>query len=138
MKTTEKTVNALFGAPVVAYRRISEAGQKFAGVASSEFDSWAKEGTKVRKQINKNPIVSEINTRVDLDNVSDRVGKLRHQIEDTLGTWREGFRPEKNTDTKPAKKSSTKPAAKKATAKKATSTTKAHNVEVEGDETIDG
>jgi len=137
MKTAEKTVNAIFGAPVVAYRRLSEAGHKFVGVATSEFDAWAKEGTKVRKQINKNPIVSEINTRVDLDNVSDRVGKLRHQIEDTLGTWREGFRPEKSKAAKTTKKSPAKSVAKKATAKKPTTTTKARKVEVEADETAD-
>lgn len=141
MKTSEKAVNAMFGAPVVAYKRLGEARSKFVDMATAEFDAWNKEGTKVRKKINKNPIVSEINTRVDLDNVGDKVGKLRDQMEEMLTNWREGFRPEKKKTggRKPAKKAPAKKAAaksattKKATAKKSTAAkaAPAEKIEVE-------
>lgn len=141
MKTSEKAVNAMFGAPVVAYKRLGEARSKLVDMATTEFEAWSKEGTKVRKKINKNPIVSEINTRVDLDNVGDRVGKLRHQMEEMLTNWREGFRPEekksggrKPAGKAPAKKAAAKrPTAKKSTAKKpaATKSTPAEKIEVE-------
>jgi hypothetical protein len=75
-------------------------------------------------------VVDEFASRVDFDQVSTQVNKLRDQLEDLLATWRSSFRPEKlptikaeassdgvKFETIPAKK----PAARKSTAAKKTS-----------------
>jgi hypothetical protein len=93
-------------------------------------DKWASEGEKVWNRLSDAKVVDEFASRVDFDQVSTQVNKLRDQLEDLLATWRSSFRPEKlptikaeassdgvKFETIPAKK----PAARKSTAAKKTS-----------------
>jgi DNA-binding protein HU-beta len=144
---------ATVGAPVVAARKIGERVEEiraslnkeadsFTKTASKKLEVWADEGQKLINKITEAKVVDELTAKVDFDQVSNQVGKLRDQLEDMLSTWRSSFRPEKfptgkvkasasgvKFETAPAKKtassngtakkSATKSTAKKATAKKA-------------------
>lgn len=49
--------------------------------------------------------VDSVQSAVDVDQITDQVAKLRHQIEGVVGSWKESFRPTTNTKA-PAKKAS--------------------------------
>lgn len=124
-----KVVYVAIGAPVVATRAVREYGTKIAGGAQAQFAEFADEGEKTAKKLQGGNVVEELQSRVDLEKVQDRVEKLRDQLEGALQSWRESFTP---TDTKaPARKvtvegadetKATKPAAAKTTATKITTT----------------
>ncbi len=106
MDMATKAVYATLGAPVVVARQVRELGDKIAtfsdklaDTASARFDDYAREGEKVAKQLRGNNVVEEIQHRVDLDKVTDRVEKLRDQLEAAMQSWRESFTP---GETKPA------------------------------------
>ena len=126
-----KTIYAAIGAPVVFGRKFkvyaekaSEFGPKVTEGAQHTFEEWADEGEKFTKGLQDSSVVEEVQSRVDLDKVQDRVEKLRDQLETSMTTWREGFAPggkpaEKAPAKKaPATKTATKAPAKKAPAKK--------------------
>mgnify|MGYP003572516871 CR=1 FL=1 len=127
-----KTFYAAVGAPVVFGRKFkayaekaTELGPKVTEGAQHTFQEWADEGEKFTKGLQDSSVVEEVQSRVDLDKVQDRVEKLRDQLEQSMTTWREGFAPggkpaEKAPATKaPATKAATEAPAKKAPAKKA-------------------
>ena len=127
-----KAAYAAVGAPVVIGRRIKDLGVKVADQTQAQYEVFADEGAKVAKQLQKRNVVEELEQRIHLDKVQDRVEKLRDQLEQTLHSWRDSFvpgeaesgetaatdavakeAPEKTPATKPA----TKAKAKKAPAK---------------------
>lgn len=120
---------AVVGAPVVASRGIAKTGSKVVSLARNEYEAFATEGRKVTERLRKNPMVDEINARVDLDGVQDRVDKLRDQMEDLLANWRDSFAPESKKP-KSTKKASSK---SKPTAKKAAETTKSKTESTKAD-----
>lgn len=100
MDMATKAVYATLGAPVVVARQVRQLGEKFAeysdklaDTASARFDDYAREGEKVAQQLRGNNVVEEIQHRVDLDKVTDRVEKLRDQLEAAMQSWRESFTP---------------------------------------------
>lgn len=140
----KKALYAAVGAPVVALQMASEAvtelrtrlnkeANSFGKNAQTRMDKWATEGEKVWSRLSDAKVVDEFASRVDFDQVSTQVNKLRDQLEDLLATWRSSFRPEKlptikaeasgegvKFETIPAKQ----PAARKTTAAKKTSAAK--------------
>ncbi|MGH8924738.1 MAG: hypothetical protein ACRDWA_08920 [Acidimicrobiia bacterium] len=142
----KKALYAAVGAPVVGYRMASEAVSELRTRLNKEADSlgktaqtrmtkWATEGEKVVNRLSDAKVVDEVASRVDFDQVSTQVNKLRDQLEDLLTTWRSSFRPEKlptikaeassvgvKFETIPAKKTAARKstAAKKTAAKKST------------------
>ena len=145
-----KALYAAVGAPVVGARMVGEQVEEirtrlgkeatsFSKTATKRFNTWAVEGEKLLNKLTDAKVVDDIASRVDFDQVSTQVNKLRDQLEDLLATWRTSFRPEKlptvkveaSTDgvkfqTIPAKKSAArktvtvKKAPSRSTAKKAT------------------
>ena len=111
-----KTAYAAVGAPVVVARKMKDFGSKFMEDAQDQIDTYAKEGEKVTKQLRERNVVEELEHRMNIDKVQDRVEQLRDQLETTLNNWRESFAPEGE---ELPKKAPAKPAAKKAPAKKA-------------------
>ncbi len=111
-----KTAYAAVGAPIVVARRMKDFGSKFMEDAQGELDTYAKEGEKMTKQLRERNVVEELEHRMNIDKVQDRVEQLRDQLETTLNNWRDSFAPEGD---EPAKKAPAKPAAQKAPAKKA-------------------
>ena len=83
--------------------------------AQSQLDEYADEGEKVAKQLKDRNVVEELEHRMNIDKVQDRVEQLRDQLENTLNNWRESFVPEAEKKVEAVKK----PVAKKAPAKKA-------------------
>jgi hypothetical protein len=153
-----KILYAALGAPVVATRTMSEKAKQMRAslskeadnisrTASRRLDKWAAEGEKVASRIGEGKMVDELAAKVDFDQVSEQVSKLRDQLEGLLATWRASFRPEtakapatrteptvtapakapaKASGAKtPAKKAATKKAPAKPVAKKATAAKKA-------------
>ena len=96
---TKTAFYAAVGAPVVATRKLTdtltELGTKFAGDFRKEYGTWATEGEKVVGRIADQKLVEDFTSRVDVDNISEQVGKLRGQLEDLVATWRQNFNPEK-------------------------------------------
>ncbi|HEY5727769.1 MAG TPA: hypothetical protein VIV08_04080, partial [Acidimicrobiia bacterium] len=107
-ETATKAVHASLGAPVVITRRVRHIGgeqlrelrerlagysEKLTATAQDLVDEYAVEGEKVAKQIRGNTVVEELQHRVDLDKVTDRVEKLRDQLEAAMQSWRESFNP---------------------------------------------
>lgn len=161
--TNMKAKTALYaavGAPVVAARKVGDRVTEIRATLSKEADSlgksankrvnvWATEGEKVVSRLSDGKMVDELAAKVDFEQVSEQVSRLRDQLEDMLATWRASFRPEKaatarkgsvtatmkaeaapTTGPKAVAKTSTakkaaapKAAAKKASATKAKSTT---------------
>jgi hypothetical protein len=128
-KDTGKVTRALYasvGAPVVAGRRARSFGSKLAGYGtkvadgfSARYDVWVEEGEGVAKQIQDRKVVGEIQEKVDIEQIQERVGKLRDQLDHTMVQWRDSFTPA----TKPAQpKPAPKPDAAPKTAKKAVDT----------------
>jgi hypothetical protein len=123
-----KAAYAAVGAPVVIGRRIKDLGAKVADQTQAQYEVFADEGAKVAKQLQKRNVVEELEQRIHLDKVQDRVDKLRDQLEQTLHSWRDSFVPGETESENaaadavakeaPEKKAATKPATK-AKAKKA-------------------
>ncbi len=103
-----KTAYAAVGAPIVVARKVKNLGNKFMSDAQTQFNAYADEGEKAAKQLKDRNVVEELEHRMNIDKVQDRVEQLRDQLETTLNNWRESFTPAAETAT-----------AKKAPAKKA-------------------
>ena len=114
----KRTVYVAIGAPVVMTRKVKDFGNKIATDAHDQIDEYAVEGEKVTKQIKDRNVVEELEHRMNIDKVQDRVEQLRDQLENTLNNWRESFAPD--GEAAPKKPATPKPAAKKAPASKAT------------------
>jgi hypothetical protein len=137
--TAKNVMYAAVGAPIVAARKVADAVADLRSARNKEADTlgktankrvalWADEGEKLVNRITDAKMVDELTSKVDFDQVSNQVSKLREQLEDMLATWRASFRPEKmptvrveaspNGVTVETKKA----AAKKPAGRKATST----------------
>ena len=114
----KKTAFVAVGAPVVVARKVKDFGTKMVTDAQTQFDAYEKEGKKLTKQIKDRNVVEELEHRINIDKVQDRVEQLRDQLESTLNNWRESFIPAAEESAK--KTAAAKPAAKKAPATKAT------------------
>lgn len=97
---------AAVGAPVVAVRKIGDRfgeirtnlnkeANSFGETANKRIKAWAGEGEKVINRITDAKVVDDLTAKVDFDQVSTQVSKLRDQLEDMLSTWRSSFRPER-------------------------------------------
>jgi hypothetical protein len=104
--TGKNVLYAAVGAPVVAARRVAEAVSELRSTLNKEADTvgktankrvalWADEGEKLVNRITDAKMVDELTSKVDFEQVSSQVSKLRDQLEDMLATWRSSFRPEK-------------------------------------------
>ena len=104
--TAKNVLYAAVGAPVVAARKVAEAVTELRSSLNKEADTlgktankrvalWADEGEKLVNKITDAKMVDELTSKVDFDQVSTQVSKLRDQLEDMLATWRASFRPEK-------------------------------------------
>ena len=104
--TGKNVLYAAVGAPVVAVRKVAEAVTELRSSLNKEADTlgktankrvavWANEGEKLVNKITDAKMVDELTSKVDFDQVSTQVSKLRDQLEDMLATWRASFRPEK-------------------------------------------
>jgi hypothetical protein len=137
MIETKKAFYAAVGAPMVTMKRagealrelsdkltdrVGDAGDKLTEEARKEFDMWAEEGEKLVSKLSEQKVVEDLSARVDLDEIQERVGKLRDQLEDILSSWRESFAPGDEVE-KPEVKVVKKPAAKTAAARKPTAKT---------------
>ncbi len=124
-EAAKKAAFVAVGAPVVVGRKVKEFSTKMMSDAQSQLDEYADEGEKVTKQLKDRNVVEELEHRMNIDKVQDRVEHLRDQLEHTLNSWRESFTPEDEKKVEapkkaPATKAATKkPATKKAPAKKA-------------------
>ncbi len=112
----KKTAFVAVGAPVVVARKVKDLGTKMMSEAQNQVDEYAIEGEKVTKQIKDRNVVEELEQRMNIDKVQDRVEQLRDQLENTLNNWRESFTPAAEEVAK--KPATAKPAAKKAPASK--------------------
>ncbi|MDF1596081.1 MAG: hypothetical protein P1T08_08295 [Acidimicrobiia bacterium] len=132
MIETKKAFYAAVGAPLVGLKRTGDAlkdlsdklterfgdvSEKLTDDARKEFDLWADEGEKLIGKISEQKVVEDLSARVDLDEIQERVGKLRDQLEDILTSWRESFSPGETIE-KPVIEVEKKPAAKTAAARK--------------------
>jgi hypothetical protein len=117
MVTMKRTGDALKELSEKLTDRVGELSDKFTGDARKEFDLWADEGEKLVSKVSEQKVVEDLSARVDLDEIQERVGKLRDQLEDILSSWRESFAPGDEVE-KPVVKVEKKPAAKKPAAKK--------------------
>jgi hypothetical protein len=126
--TGKNVLYAAVGAPVVAARKVAEAVTELRSSLNKEADTlgktankrvalWANEGEKLVSKITDAKMVDELTSKVDFDQVSTQVSKLRDQLEDMLATWRASFRPEKL----PTVKVEASPAGVKVEAKKTVS-----------------
>ena len=118
MVTMKRTGDALKELSEKLTDRVGELSDKFTGDARKEFDLWADEGEKLVNKVSEQKVVEDLSARVDLDEIQERVGKLRDQLEDILSSWRESFAPGDAVE-KPVVKVEKKPAAKKPAAKTA-------------------
>ncbi len=120
-EAAKKTAYVAVGAPVVVARKVKEFSSKLMSDAQGQLDEYATEGEKVTKQLKDRNVVEELEHRMNIDKVQDRVEQLRDQLETTLNNWRESFAPEAEKKAEPKKEAAAKkPAAKKAPATKAT------------------
>ena len=105
--TRKNVFYAAVGAPVVAARKVVDAVNELRSTLNKEADSvgktankrvevWATEGEKIVNRITDAKMVDELTSKVDFEQVSTQVSKLRDQLEDMLNTWRASFRPEKH------------------------------------------
>jgi hypothetical protein len=143
--TTKNVLYAAVGAPVVAARRVAEAVAELRSTLNKEADIlgktankrvalWADEGEKLVNRITDAKMVDELTSKVDFDQVSNQVSKLRDQLEEMLTTWRASFRPERTptitVEASPqavkleAKAPTRKPPSRKAPSRKAPSQTR--------------
>ena len=138
MIDAKKALYAAVGGPMVTVKRageqlkelsdkltdrFGEVSDKLTDDARKEFDLWADEGEKLVNKLSEQKVVEDLSARVDIDEIQERVGKLRDQLEDILSSWRESFAPHDEVE-KPAVEVEKKPAAKKPVAKKTTTAAK--------------
>ncbi len=121
-EVAKKTAYVAVGAPVVVARKVKELSSKLMGDAQTQLDEYAAEGEKVTKQLKDRNVVEELEHRMNIDKVQDRVEQLRDQLENTLNNWRESFTPETEKKVVEPKKEAKKAPAKKPAAKKAPAT----------------
>ena len=135
LDTAKKAMFAAVGAPVVVGRQITDRAMEINGKvvdfrskmqadAQKRFEEYADEGEKWLDGLQEQKVVEDITNRVDFDQFQEQVGKLRGQLEDMVGTWREAFLPEEEKADKVEKvkvevEEAPKPAAKKAAPKTA-------------------
>ncbi len=141
MDTAKKAFFAAVGAPVVMTRHITDKAMelntkaidfrtKVQEDAQKRYDEYATEGEKWIDELQEQKVVEDLTSRVDFDQIQEQVGKLRGQLEDMVGTWREAFLPEEEkvekvkVEVEEAPKPAAKPAAKKPAAKKTTTAAK--------------
>ena len=117
-KAMQRTAYAAVGAPFVVGRKLRGFGSRIVEDAQTQYDEYADEGEKLTKQLRERNVVEEIEHRIHIDKVQDRVEQLRDQLENTLNSWRESFVPEEE----PKKPAAKKPAAKKPAATKEAAT----------------
>jgi hypothetical protein len=119
-KAMQRTAYAAVGAPFVVGRRVKSFGTKVVEDAHTQYDQYVDEGEKLTKQLRDRNMVEEIEHRIHIDKVQDRVEQLRDQLENTLNNWRESFAPEEEPKKTAAEAApaAAKPAAKKPAAKK--------------------
>ncbi|MDJ0496650.1 MAG: hypothetical protein QNJ89_02395 [Acidimicrobiia bacterium] len=124
-KAVQRTAYAAVGAPFVVGRKLKDFSTRMFEDAQTQYDEYVDEGEKLTKQLRDRNMVEELEHRMHIDKVQDRVEQLRDQLENTLNNWRESFAPEEEPK-KPAakaapaeKKPAAKPAAKKPAAKPA-------------------
>ena len=132
MIETKKAFYAAVGAPLVTMKRAGDAlkevsekltdrfgdvSDKLSEDARKEFDLWADEGEKLVSKLSEQKVVEDLTARVDLEEIQERVGKLRDQLEDILASWRESFSPSDEVE-KLVVEVEKKPVAKKPVAKK--------------------
>jgi hypothetical protein len=115
-KAMQRTAYAAVGAPFVVGRKLKKFSTRMVEDAQTQYESYADEGEKLTKQLRDRNVVEELEHRIHIDKVQDRVEQLRDQLENTLNNWRESFAPEEEPK-KPAAKAAA-PAAKKPAAKK--------------------
>lgn len=134
---TRKYLYAAVGAPVLVAKtarqraeelrsRLGENAQERWKGVEQQIDDWAGEGEKVVTRITDGKAIDDLTAKMDLDQVSEQVTKLRDQLEDLLATWRSNFRPEEAPQPEGAKAEasgpSTKPAETKASQSKPSQT----------------
>ncbi len=90
----KKSAFVAVGAPVMVARKVKELSTKMMADAQTQIDEYAAEGEKVTKQLKDRNVVEELEQRINIDKVQDRVEHLRDQLETTLNNWRESFAPE--------------------------------------------
>ncbi len=124
-KAVQRTAYAAVGAPFVVGRKLKDFSTRMFEDAQTQYAEDVDEGEKLTKQLRDRNMVEELEHRMHIDKVQDRVEQLRDQLENTLNNWRESFAPEEEPK-KPAakaapaeKKPAAKPAAKKTAAKPA-------------------
>ena len=132
MIDAKKALYAAVGGPMVTVKRageqlkelsdkltdrFGEVSDKLTDDARKEFDLWADEGEKMVNKLSEQKVVEDLSARVDMDEIQERVGKLRDQLEDILSSWRDSFAPHDEVE-KPVVEVEKKPAAKKPAAKK--------------------
>ncbi|MDJ0925314.1 MAG: hypothetical protein QNJ77_12200 [Acidimicrobiia bacterium] len=118
-EAAKKTAYATMGAPFVMGRKIKDFSSKLVSDAQKEIDEYAAEGEKLTKQLKDRNVVEELEHRMHIDKVQDRVEQLRDQLENTLNNWRESFTPVDEEPAKAPAKAAAKKAPAKTTAKKA-------------------
>jgi hypothetical protein len=111
----QRTAYAAVGAPFVVGRKLKDFSTRMVEGAQTEYEAYADEGEKLTSQLRDRNVVEELEHRIHIDKVQDRVEQLRDQLENTLNNWRESFAPEEEPK-KPAAK--TAPAAKEPAAEK--------------------
>lgn len=120
--SAKKAAYAAIGAPAVARKRIAANSDKWRKGVQKEFDTWVAAGERLTGEMRDGKMVEDLKDKVDLDQLQDRVERLRDQLEDVLAGWRASFMPEKSDAAakKPAAKApvTKKPAAKKPAVKK--------------------
>ena len=119
-KKVQRTAHAAVGAPFVLGRKLKGFGSKMVEGAQDQYGEFADEGEKLTNQLRDRNVVEELEHRMHIDKVQDRVEQMRDQLENTLTNWRESFAPEEEPKKPAAKKPAAKaaPAAKKPAAKK--------------------
>lgn len=61
--------------------------------ARKTVDGWATQGEKLVGKVADATAIDELAAKVDFDQVSTQVHRLRDQLEDLVDTWRTNFRP---------------------------------------------
>jgi len=114
-ETAHKALYAAIGAPARATKVVgdkwADATTRFTGRRDkaikdlrAEFDAWVEEGEALVDRLQDRNMVEDITSRANVDQFQEQVGKLRHQLEDMLETWRANFLPERADAVKTAEK----------------------------------
>ncbi len=114
-EAAHKALYAAIGAPARATKVVgdkwADASTRFTGRRDkaikdirAEFDAWVAEGEALVDRLQDRNMVEDITSRANVDQFQEQVGKLRHQLEDMLETWRANFLPERADAVKVAEK----------------------------------